>query len=121
MPGYVDNAAKHDLYRQASMVVVPSFAEGFGIPALEAMAMGVPVIAANRGALPEVIGEAGLLVDPDDPATIAEAMNRVLTDSALRRRMADAGVARAARYTWKASAERLFATYRAVARRRGAA
>jgi len=121
MPGYVDDAAKQDLYRQASMVVVPSFDEGFGIPALEAMAMGVPVIAANRGALPEVIADAGLLVDPDDAATMAEAMNRVLTDSALRRRMADAGVARAARYTWKASAARLCETYRAVAGRRGAA
>jgi glycosyltransferase involved in cell wall biosynthesis len=121
MLGYVDDAAKRDLYAQASMLVLPSFDEGFGIPALEAMAIGVPVIGANRGALPEVLGDAGLLVDPDDPATIADAMRRVLEDSTLRRRMADAGVARAAQYTWKASAERLYETYRAVVARRSAA
>jgi len=120
MPGYVDDPAKQDLYRQASMLVLPSFDEGFGIPALEAMAMGVPVIAANRGALPEVLGGAGLLVDPDEPATIADAIARVLKDPALRRQLADAGVARAARYSWKASAERLYETYRSISRRRGA-
>lgn len=121
MAGYVDADAKQDLYRQASMLVLPSFDEGFGIPALEAMAMGVPVIAANRGALPEVLGDAGVLVNPDDPAAIANAMRRLLRDPALRRRMADAGVARAARYTWTASARRLYETYRAVLGRRSVA
>ena len=121
MPGYVGEAAKRDLYARASMLVLPSFDEGFGIPALEAMAMGVPVIGANRGALPEVLGGAGLLIDPDNPETIADAMGRVLDDAALRRRMADAGVARAAQYTWKSSAERLYATYRSIAPSRGAA
>jgi glycosyltransferase involved in cell wall biosynthesis len=121
IPGYVDEAAKQQLYRQASMVVLPSFDEGFGIPALEAMAMGVPVIATNRGALPEVLGDAGLLVDPEQPATITDAMQRVLTDPELRRRMSDRGAARAARYTWKASAERLYECYRAAAGRRGSA
>jgi len=121
MPGYVDDAAKRDLYARASMLVLPSFDEGFGIPALEAMAMGVPVIGANRGALPEVLGDAGLLVDPDDPATIADAMQRVLEDSALRQQMADAGVARAAQFSWKSSAERLYEMYRSVVARRGAA
>jgi glycosyltransferase involved in cell wall biosynthesis len=120
MPGYVDPAAKQDLYAGASMLVLPSFDEGFGIPALEAMAMGVPVIGANRGALPEVLGDAGLLVDPDDPETIADAMRRLLEDSALRRRMADAGVARAAQYTWTSSARRLLEMYRSVVARRGA-
>ena len=115
MPGYVDDAAKRDLYARASMLVLPSFDEGFGIPALEAMAMGVPVIGSSRGALPEVVGDAGLFIDPDDPATIADAMRRLLEDSALRRRMADAGVARAAQYTWRSAAERLYATYRSIA------
>lgn len=119
MPGYVDEAAKQALYREASMLVLPSFDEGFGIPALEAMAIGVPVVAANRGALPEVVEDAGLLVDPDQPSTMADAMRRVLTEVALRRRMSDAGAARAARYSWKASAERLYETYRAVTARRG--
>jgi glycosyltransferase involved in cell wall biosynthesis len=121
MPGYVDEAAKRELYRQASMLVLPSFDEGFGIPALEAMAMGVPVIAADRGALPEVLGGAGLLVDPDDPAAITEAMRRVLTDPGLRQRMSDAGAIRAAAYTWKRSAERLYETYRRISGRRGVA
>jgi glycosyltransferase involved in cell wall biosynthesis len=121
MPGYVDEPAKQELYRQASMVILPSFDEGFGIPALEAMAMGVPVIAANRGAFPEVLGDAGILVDPDDPAAIADAMHRVLTDAALRRQMAEQGAQRAARYSWKASAERLYETYRSVAGHRGRA
>jgi glycosyltransferase involved in cell wall biosynthesis len=121
MPGYVDEAAKRELYRQASMLVLPSFDEGFGIPALEAMAMGVPVIAANRGALPEVLGGAGLLVDPDDPVALPEAMRRVLTDPALRRRMSDAGAVRAVAYSWKNSAELLYETYRRISRRRGVA
>jgi len=121
MPGYIDDSAKQELYRQASMLVLPSFDEGFGIPALEAMTMGVPVIAANRGALPEVVGGAALLVDPEQPATITEAMRRVLTDPVLRRRMSDRGAARAARYRWKASAERLYECYRAAAGRRGGA
>ena len=121
LSGYVDDIAKRDLYARASMLVLPSFDEGFGIPALEAMAMGVPVVASNRGALPEVVGDAGLFIDPDDPGTIADAMRRVLEDSALRRRMADAGVARAAQYTWRSSAERLYATYRSIAPSRGSA
>jgi glycosyltransferase involved in cell wall biosynthesis len=121
MPGYVDDTAKRELYERASMLVLPSFDEGFGIPALEAMAMGVPVIGADRGALPEVLGDAGLLVDPDDTSAIADAMRRVLEDSALRRRMADAGVARAAQYTWQSSAQRLYEMYRSVVARKGAA
>jgi glycosyltransferase involved in cell wall biosynthesis len=119
MPGYVEDEAKQQLYRQASMLVLPSLDEGFGIPALEAMAMGVPVIASNRGALPEVLGEAGLLVDPENPSAIADAMRQVLEDEGLRRRLAEAGIARAARYTWTASAARLYQLYRDLAARRG--
>ena len=119
MAGYVDADAKQALYRQASMLVLPSFDEGFGIPALEAMAMGVPVIASNRGALPEVLGDAGVLVDPDRPGEIAHAMRRLLGDADLRRRMADAGVARTRRNTWAASARQLYETYRVVVGRRG--
>jgi glycosyltransferase involved in cell wall biosynthesis len=112
--GYVDDAARQDLYRQASMLVLPSFDEGFGITAVEAMTVGVPVIVASRGALPEVTGEAGVLVDPEDPESIAAAMRRVLEDAALRRQMADDGARRAAQFSWRASAERLYETYRAV-------
>jgi glycosyltransferase involved in cell wall biosynthesis len=119
MPGYVDDAAKQELYRQASMLVLPSFDEGFGIPALEAMAVGVPVIAANRGALPEVVGDAGILVDPESPEALTAAIRRLLEDAPLRRQLADAGVARAARFSWRASAERLYELYRRLASRRG--
>ena len=66
VPGYVDDARRLSLYRAASMLVLPSFDEGFGLPVLEAMTLGVPVVAANRGSLPEVLGGAGILVDPDD-------------------------------------------------------
>ena len=64
--GYVEPAKRQALYEGARLLVQPSFEEGFGIPVLEAMTLGVPVVAANRGALPEVLGDAGLLVDPDD-------------------------------------------------------
>jgi len=83
---------------------VPSYHEGFGIPALEAMTMGVPVVAANRGALPEVVGDAGLLVDPHDAAQLADALERVLTDGSLAVALGERGRARAARYTWRAAA-----------------
>ena len=76
--GYVSDDERQRLYREASMLVMPSLDEGFGMPALEAMTIGVPVVAAERGALPEVVGDAGLLVDPDDPAALAAAMQRLL-------------------------------------------
>ena len=74
--GYVSDAERQRLYREASMLVMPSFDEGFGIPALEAMTMGVPVVAASRGALPEVVGDAGLLVEIEDPGALAAAMEQ---------------------------------------------
>ena len=92
--GYVSDERRLELYRAASMLVMPSFDEGFGLPALEAMTLGVPVVAADRGSLPEVLGGAGRLVDPDDHAGMAAAMRSVLTDAAERRRMSDAGGAR---------------------------
>jgi alpha-1,3-rhamnosyl/mannosyltransferase len=119
--GYVTDDRRQELYREASMLVLPSFDEGFGLPALEAMTMGVPVVAARRGALPEVVGDAGLLIDPEDHAALAAAMEHVLTDPEARRRMADAGVRQAARFSWTTSADRLYHAYRAACRRRGTA
>src|SRR5581483_11443393 len=78
--GYVDSSHTRELYTGARVFVMPSFEEGFGIPVLEAMTAGVPVVAARRGSLPEVLGDAGLLVDPDRPADIADAIARLLTD-----------------------------------------
>jgi len=116
--GYVSDAERQRLYREASMVVVPSFDEGFGITALEAMTIGVPVVASRRGALPEVVGDAGVLVDIDEPGALSAAMQRVLASADIRRGLADAGVRRAARFTWETSAARLYDAYRAAVARR---
>src|SRR5204863_774441 len=80
--GYVDPDKRRQLYEGAALLVQPSFAEGFGIPVLEAMTLGVPVVAANRGALPEVLGDVGSLVDADAPEELASAIGRLLDDSA---------------------------------------
>jgi glycosyltransferase involved in cell wall biosynthesis len=121
LTGYVSDDERQRLYREASMLVLPSLDEGFGIPALEAMTIGVPVVASNRGALPDVVADAGILVDAEDGAALAAAIERVLDGELLRRQMADQGVARAARFTWASSAARLHEAYRAAHRRRRAA
>lgn len=112
--GYLDSAALLQAYRQAAVLVLPSLNEGFGRPALEAMAAGVPVVASNRGALPEVVGDAGLLVDPLDPTAVALAIERLLRDPTLARTCAARGVDRAARFTWRASAAALRGAYQAA-------
>ncbi|MEZ5317012.1 MAG: glycosyltransferase family 1 protein [Vicinamibacterales bacterium] len=107
LPGYITPADREALYRGALAFVLPSHTEGFGIPALEAMTCGVPVIAANRGALPEVLGGAGRLIDPDDPADLARALADVAGDRHLRDRMRDAGWRRAGLYRWADTAARV--------------
>jgi glycosyltransferase involved in cell wall biosynthesis len=102
------------LYNAASLLVTPSFYEGFGLPALEAMACGTPVVVADRSSLPEVVGEAGLLINPDDPDDIARALTRVLTDGLLRTRMRELGLARSACFTWERAARETLAVYRAM-------
>ena len=102
--GYVPPDRRLELYRRALVFVMPSFMEGFGMPVVEAMACGVPVIAANRGALPEAVGQAGRLIDPDDRASLASAIDALLTDDGERRRLSDAGRLQAARFTWQAAA-----------------
>jgi glycosyltransferase involved in cell wall biosynthesis len=120
LTGYVSDDERQRLYREASMLVLPSLEEGFGIPALEAMTIGVPVVASNRGALPEVVGGAGILVDPEDAEALAAAIERVLDGTLLRRQMADEGVARAAQFTWASSAARLHEAHRSAYLRRRA-
>jgi glycosyltransferase involved in cell wall biosynthesis len=116
--GYVSGAERERLYREASMLVLPSFDEGFGMPALEAMTLGLPVVVSNRGALPEVVGDAGILVDAEDHGGLADAMERLLTDHALAARNAEAGIVRAKRFTWEATAAGLLDAYGSALERR---
>jgi glycosyltransferase involved in cell wall biosynthesis len=105
--GFVDEGDLPALYRNAALFAFPSLYEGFGLPVLEAMACGVPVVCSNASSLPEVAGQAGLLVDPLDTDGLAEAMRRVLEDSRLRREMIARGVAQAARFMWERAARQL--------------
>ena len=100
--GYVDGARKIDLYADAVLLVLPSYEEGFGLPVLEAMACGVPVIVSDRGSLPEVAGNAAEPIDPDDAEGFARAMQALLTGGA--RGAMERGVAQAAKYSWPACA-----------------
>jgi glycosyltransferase involved in cell wall biosynthesis len=99
-------------YAAACAVLVPSFYEGFGLPALEAMACGGPVIAANAGAHPEVVGPAGLLVPAHDEDAWKDACQRVFRDEALRRSLSEAGVTRASRFSWDECAQKTLQVYR---------
>jgi glycosyltransferase involved in cell wall biosynthesis len=109
--GYVDPDRRHQLYEGARLLVQPSFEEGFGFPVLEAMTMGVPVVAANRGALPEVLGDAGLLVDPTDPDAMASAISRMLSDETLATSCAARGALRARQFDWSNTAQQVHAAY----------
>ena len=105
VPGYVDDAAKHALYRRALVFVLPSHTEGFGLPAVEAMAAGVPVVAANRGALPEVLGTAGRLVETTRADELTAVLLELLSDAGLRQQLGAAGRERARCFTWTRTAQ----------------
>lgn len=107
MLGYIDEGDKGALLSQALALVFPSFYEGFGFPVLEAMICGTPVIASNSSSLPELVGDAGLLVDPRDTAAITAAMHRYSSDSGLRECMIRKGKRQAAAFTWTQAAIRL--------------
>jgi glycosyltransferase involved in cell wall biosynthesis len=102
--GKISDTERDQLYAGAAAVVFPSYAEGFGFAPLEAMARGIPVIASNRTSLPEVVGDAGVLVDPDHPEELADAMVRVIGDPAFRQALVAAGQRRAAELSWNAAA-----------------
>lgn len=106
---FIGRVADPDLaavYKMAKAFVWPSLMEGFGLPVLEAMSLGVPVICSNRGALPEVAGKAVLLVDPEDTAGITKAIQLVLTNQELREDLVEAGFRRAARFSWDKAAKK---------------
>jgi glycosyltransferase involved in cell wall biosynthesis len=112
--GFVEDDHLPDLYRGALLFVYPSLYEGFGLPVLEAMACGTPVITSDRASLPEVAGDAALLVDPTRPEALAAAMASILSDSDLRQVLRAKGLARAQAFTWDAVAQQTIAIYRAV-------
>lgn len=109
--GYVDEADLPTLYSLADAFAFPSRYEGFGIPVIEAMACGTPVVTANNSSLPEAAGDAALLIDAGDVDGLAQAMQRVLTDDALRVTLRQRGFAQAARFTWTGAAQSLLAAY----------
>lgn len=105
------------MYSGASLYVFPSLYEGFGLPPLEAMSCGAPVVCSNRTSLPEVVGDAAITVDPNDTQALVEAMRNVLTDRALREDLCGRSVQRAAQFSWRKTATETLAIYQeAVAR-----
>lgn len=113
--GYVTAAELKRLYRRARIFAFPSLDEGFGMPVLEAMAWGVPVITSNRSALPEVAGDAALLVDPLEVEAIAGALIALATQPALREELTARGRRRAAAFTWHAAVAKTWAVYEELA------
>lgn len=111
LPGPVDEDEKVLWYQLATVYAYPSLYEGFGLSPLEAMACGTPVIAVRCTSLPEVVGDAGLLVEPDEHA-FARALVRVLNDPVLQRTLRTRGLERAHTFTWRRTAERTLAAYR---------
>jgi glycosyltransferase involved in cell wall biosynthesis len=116
--GYVDSSKRQALYEGARLLVQPSFEEGFGLTVLEAMSLGVPVVAARRGSLPEVVGDAGPLVDPERPEDIAAAIAYLLSDAEFAAACATRGLARARTFDWARTAHHVVDVYRqAIAHR----
>jgi glycosyltransferase involved in cell wall biosynthesis len=114
---YIPPPQLEAIYRNAELFVFPSIYEGFGFPLLEAMAYGVPSIAARSSSLPEIGGDAAIYFDPHDARALEAQMERVLTDATLRAQLAEAGIARAAKFRWDVAAEQTLAVLRRCAAR----
>ena len=112
--GYVPQDELPLWYQAADLFVYPSLYEGFGMPPLDAMASGVPVITSNTSSLPEVVGDAAIKVAPDDQAAITEAIVRALTNKSLREQMIDRGIIQAQKFSWQRAATETTALYRSV-------
>ena len=115
--GHVSESTLTALYESASVLALPSLYEGFGLPVLEAMSNGVPAVIGNVGALPELAGEAAIAVDPEDVGAIASALEKLLADDGLRRRLGEEGRRRAANLTWDRAGELTLGVLRSVAGR----
>jgi glycosyltransferase involved in cell wall biosynthesis len=112
IPGHLPTSALHELFRRASIFAFPSLDEGFGMPVLEAMAFGVPVITSNGSALPEVAGDAAHFVDPSNIEDISAALIHLIQDESYRRELVRRGYRRALEFSWKNTAEKTYAIYR---------
>jgi len=113
-PGYIPSGEMPLMYNAATLFLYPSLRESFGLPILEAMGCGAPVITSNTSSMPEIAGDAALLVDPFQPDQLTGAIRQMLADSSLLATFRQKGIARAAEFTWKASAEQLLKIYQAV-------
>jgi glycosyltransferase involved in cell wall biosynthesis len=114
-PGFVPDERLGFLYSGAEALIMPSFSEGFGLPALEAMACGAAVIGSETTSLPEIVGEAGLYFDPNRPERLAECMERIVGEPLLKDKLGSAGLARAKTFTWERSARIVLQAIEAVA------
>jgi glycosyltransferase involved in cell wall biosynthesis len=114
--GFVSKEDLPYIYAGADLCVYVSLYEGFGLPVLEAMASGVPVIASNTSSLPEVVGDCGVLVDPLDMKEIAQAIGKLAQDKAKQRELGEIGIVRARQFSWKSSAEKLHQVFERVSR-----
>ena len=114
--GYVPSAELSHWYARASLFAFPSLDEGFGMPVLEAMAAGIPVVTSNRSALPEVAGEAAVLVNPEDTGELAEALGRLTRDEAARAALVLRGLKHAADFTWVTAVDQTWGAYQAILR-----
>jgi glycosyltransferase involved in cell wall biosynthesis len=113
--GRIDDDAKRWFLQHAQLLAYPSLDEGFGFPLLEAMGYDLPVVASNMGSIPEVAGEAAVLVPPRDTTALADALQSTLTDSLMRSRLIAAGRQRLTHYSWPETASRLVGVYRRLA------
>jgi glycosyltransferase involved in cell wall biosynthesis len=117
-PGFVPDADLPALYSLADVFAYPSLYEGFGLPPLEAMACGTPVVCSNTSSLPEVVGDAALMVAPTDVQGLSHALGRMLEDETLRSEMVAKGLVRASLFSWEASARKLLGTFERLAARK---
>jgi glycosyltransferase involved in cell wall biosynthesis len=113
--GFVADAELPDLYRAAGAMVYPSLFEGFGLPPVEAMACGCPVISSTRGALGEVVSDAASIVEPEDPLSITAALTAMAQHDSLRSEFRERGLKNAARFNWEQTATQTIQVYRAAA------
>ena len=116
--GYVSEHDRQRVYSDARLLVLPSFEEGFGMPVLEAMSLGIPVIAASRGALPELVGDAGIFIVPEDAESIVAALDRLLSDDGLAETIGRRGLERSRRFQWRHTAQAIHEAFQDAAAER---